>query len=68
MLGDVSARFQRATAKADFPTREKLVKLLVNSVTLMTNKATVTGNIPIDKFDVLNRTPFRRFIFLCFFF
>jgi site-specific DNA recombinase len=60
MLGDVSARFQRAMAKADFSTREKLVKLLVNSVTLMTNNAIVSGNIPIDKFDALNQTLLRR--------
>ena len=54
MLGDVSARFQRIMAKADFAKREKLVNLLVNSVTLKTDKATVKGNIPIDKLDALS--------------
>ena len=54
MLGDVSARFQRAMVKADFATREKLVNLLVNSVTLYTHKAKVTGNIPVIRGDVLN--------------
>jgi site-specific DNA recombinase len=54
MLGDMSARFQRAMAKADFETREKLVNLLVNSVTLYTNKAVVKGNIPVIRGDVLN--------------
>lgn len=52
-LGDVSARFQRVMAKANFEKREKLVNLLVTSVTLYTNKATVKGNIPIDKLDAL---------------
>jgi len=54
MLGDVSARFQRAMAKADFAQREKLVNFLVNSITLYSNKAIVQGNIPVSKFDVLN--------------
>jgi len=54
MLGDVSARFQRSMAKADFANREKLVNLLVNSVTLYTHKAKVTGNIPVIRGDVLN--------------
>jgi site-specific DNA recombinase len=54
MLGDVSARFQRAMTKADFPKREKLVNLLVNSVILYDNKATVKGNIPVIRGDVLN--------------
>ncbi len=53
-LGDVSKRFQRAMAKANFATREKLVNLLVNSVTLMPNKAIVSGNIPITYSDVLS--------------
>jgi site-specific DNA recombinase len=53
MLGDVSARFQRVMAKANFETREKLVSRLVNSVTLMTNKAIVKGNIPITNLDAL---------------
>ena len=59
MLGDVSARFQRVMAKADFPTREKIVNLLVNSVTLHPNKAIVKGNIPIDKLDALATRPLR---------
>jgi site-specific DNA recombinase len=54
MLGDVSARFSRVMAKADFATREILVNRLVNSVTLMTDKAIVRGNIPIDTLDALN--------------
>lgn len=53
MLGDVSARFQRVMAKADFSNREKLVNLLINSVTLMSNKAIVKGNIPITHLDAL---------------
>jgi site-specific DNA recombinase len=56
MLGDVSIRFQRVMAKSDFSTREKLVNLLVNSVTLMTDKAIVSGNIPVTSVDVLNTT------------
>ena len=54
MLGNVSARFQRAMSKADFPTREKLVNLLVNSVTLYTHKTVVKGNIPVISGDALN--------------
>ena len=54
MLGDVSARFQRAMAKADFANREKLVNVLVNSVTLYTRKAVVKGNIPVIRGDALN--------------
>jgi site-specific DNA recombinase len=53
MLGDVSARFQRVMPKANFETREKLVNLLINSVTLMTSKAIVKGNIPITSLDAL---------------
>jgi site-specific DNA recombinase len=60
MLGDVSARFQRVMAKADFAKRERLVNLLVNSVSLYTNKAIVKGNIPVDKFDALVTLPQRR--------
>ncbi len=53
-LGDVSARFSRAMARADFTKREKLVNLLVNSVTLYPNKALVEGNIPVIQGDVLS--------------
>lgn len=67
MLGDVSARFIRAMAKADFAKREKLVNVLVNSVTLYTHKAVVKGKIPVIRGDVLNPSnlafgffPFRR--------
>jgi site-specific DNA recombinase len=60
MLGDVSARFQRVMAKADFAKREKIVNRLVNSVTLYPNKAIVKGNIPIDKVDALITHPFWR--------
>lgn len=54
MLGDLSARFQHVMAKADFPTREKLVNLLVDSVTLWPDKAIVSGNIPVTNTDVLS--------------
>ncbi len=54
MLGDVSARFQRVMAKADFATREKLANLLINSVTLHKDRAIVKGNIPVIRGDVLN--------------
>ncbi len=53
MLGDVSARYHRIIAKADFSTREKLVNLLVNSVSLYPDRAVVQGNIPIIQGDVL---------------
>jgi hypothetical protein len=56
MLGNISARFQRAMKKADFPTREKLTRLLVSSVTLYPNKATVSGNIPVISVDALSLT------------
>lgn len=54
VLGDVSARFSRVMAKADFQTREKLANLLINSVTLYTDKAIVKGNVPVIRGDVLN--------------
>ena len=47
MLGDVSARFQRVMAKSDFTKREKLVNLLVNSVTLFSHKTVIKGEIPL---------------------
>jgi hypothetical protein len=53
MLGDVSARYHRVMANADFATREKLVNLLVNSVTLYSHKAVVKGNIPVITTDAL---------------
>jgi site-specific DNA recombinase len=53
MLGDVSARYHRVMANADFVTREKLVNLLVNSVSLYPNRAVVQGNIPVILGDVL---------------
>jgi hypothetical protein len=53
MLGDVSARYQRVMARADFATREKLSNLLVNSVTLYAKKAVVQGSIPVFINDVL---------------
>ena len=59
MLGDVSACFQRAMANADFVTREKLANLLINSVALHADKATVKGNIPVIKGDVLHPTHVR---------
>lgn len=39
---------------SDFPTHEKVVNLLVNSVMLYQNKAVLQGNIPITNLDVLN--------------
>jgi site-specific DNA recombinase len=54
MLGDVSARFQRAMVKADFSKREKIANLLINSVTLYTHRTVVKGNIPVIRGDVLN--------------
>lgn len=62
MLGDVSARYKRIMAKANFTTREKLVHLLVNSIALYPNKAVVTGDIPLIINDALvpvhQRSPF----------
>ncbi|MFN2151902.1 MAG: recombinase zinc beta ribbon domain-containing protein, partial [Anaerolineales bacterium] len=48
MLGDISARFRRAMANADFETREKIVNNLVNSIELFQDKAIVSGVIPIN--------------------
>jgi site-specific DNA recombinase len=53
VLGDVSARFQRVIANADFETRTKLANLLINSVTLYPDRAIVAGNIPVTKTDAL---------------
>jgi site-specific DNA recombinase len=53
MLGDVSARYRRVMANAEFATREKLVNLLINSVTIYPHKAVVKGNIPVITADVL---------------
>jgi site-specific DNA recombinase len=53
MLGDVSARYHRVMPNADFATREKLVKFLINSVTLYPNKAIVEGIIPVTSLDAL---------------
>ena len=53
MLGDVSARFERAMAKADFATREKLANWLIHSVALHQNKAVVKGYIPMTTADAL---------------
>jgi site-specific DNA recombinase len=59
MLGDVSARFKRTMAKADFCTREKLINNLVNSITLFPEKAIVEGNIPVTNLDVLTNASYR---------
>jgi hypothetical protein len=59
MLGDVSARYRRVIAKADFATKEKLANLLINSVTLYPKKAVVEGNIPVIQTDVLNPSALR---------
>ena len=63
MLGDVSKRFQHVMAKADFPTPEKIVNRLVNSVTLMTDKAIISGDIPTNLFIRFDNEPhnWRRF-------
>jgi site-specific DNA recombinase len=53
MLGDVSDRYHRVMAKADFSTRVKIVNLLVNSVTLFQNRAVVEGIIPVTPVDAL---------------
>jgi site-specific DNA recombinase len=53
-LGHVSAQFQRVMAKTDFATREKMANLIINSVTLHTDKAIVRGKIPVIKSDALN--------------
>jgi hypothetical protein len=60
MLGDVSACFKRVMAKADNATREKLVQALVNSITLLPDKAKIEGNIPVTNLDVLTGATFRR--------
>jgi site-specific DNA recombinase len=57
-LGDISARFERAMAKADFSTREKLTNLLVKSVALHKTKAVVKGYIPMTTTDVLIKPRF----------
>jgi len=52
-LGDISGRFQRVMANADFSTREKVANLIINSVVLHDDKAIVSGNIPISNSDAL---------------
>jgi site-specific DNA recombinase len=53
MLGDVSARYHRVMAKADFEKKQKITNLLVNSVTLFPNRAVVAGIIPVSSVDAL---------------
>lgn len=53
MLGDVSARYHRVMAKADFATKEKLANLLINSVTLFPGRAVVESSIRIIQSDAL---------------
>ena len=53
MLGDVSARYHRVMAKAGFEKKQKIVNLLVNSVTLFPNRAVVEGIIPVSSVDAL---------------
>jgi len=62
-LGDMSARFERAMAKADFATREKITNLLVHSVILRETKAVVKGSIPVTTPDALTMSPFQPFFF-----
>ena len=59
MLGDVSARFERVMAKADFATREKLTNLLIHSVALHQKKAVVKGFIPMTTTDALTTSSLR---------
>jgi site-specific DNA recombinase len=54
MLGDVSARYTRVMAKANFATREKLVNHLVDSVALYSHRAVVQGAIPLVPDDALH--------------
>lgn len=54
MLGDVSARFHRVMAKADFAKRQQLLNLLVDAVALHPRKAVITGKIPVNALDALN--------------
>ena len=54
ILGDISARFERAMGKADFATREKITNLLVQSVALHKKKAVVKGYIPMTTTDALS--------------
>ena len=54
MLGYEFARFKRVMEKADFSTREKLVNLLVNSITLFPDRVKIEGNIPVTNLDVLS--------------
>ena len=58
-LGDISARFHRAMAKADFATRKKITNLLVHSVVLHEKKAAVKGYIPMTTTDALTTPSFR---------
>ena len=48
MLGDLSSRYRRAMANADFTARRQIVESLVTGVTLYPGKAVVSGVIPID--------------------
>ena len=48
MLGDLSARYRRAMAGADFAARRQIVESLVTQVALYPGKAVVSGVIPID--------------------
>jgi len=48
MLGDLSTRYRRAMANADFAARRQIVESLVTGVTLYPGKAVLSGVIPID--------------------
>jgi len=48
MLGDLSARYRRAMANADFAARRQIVESLVTGVALYPGKAVVSGVIPVD--------------------
>ena len=53
ILDDLSARYQRVMAQADFKTKTKLANLLINRVSLYQDRAIVKGNIPVVENDAL---------------
>ena len=57
MLDDLSVRYQRVMANADFETKSKIANLLINRVFLHQEKAVVEGNIPVEDIDALTKSP-----------
>jgi site-specific DNA recombinase len=47
-LGVLSIRLQRAMARSDFPTRQRIVQALINSVTLYPKRAVISGVLPLN--------------------